>query len=111
MGTFKNEHNVIVLIGINSDFLYQDRCLTHWKCVACIKVIGIFLSVIMIFGAYRVFVVEDKIDSFNELLKEAESTLIEIKTHEKKAKKYEEKAKVSAETAEKLAHSEVPTLL
>jgi hypothetical protein len=42
----------------------------------------------MIFGAYRVFVVEDKIDSFNELLKEAESTLIEIKTHEKKAKKY-----------------------
>jgi hypothetical protein len=35
-------------------------------------------------------VVEDKIDSFNELLKEAESTLIEIKTHEKKAKKYEE---------------------
>jgi uncharacterized coiled-coil protein SlyX len=37
MGTFKNEHNVIVLISVNSDFLYQDRCLTHWKFVACIK--------------------------------------------------------------------------
>jgi hypothetical protein len=33
-----------------------------------------------------------------------ESTLIEIKTHEKKVKKYEEKAKVSAATAEKLAY-------
>jgi predicted PurR-regulated permease PerM len=70
----------------------QGSLINRW-----LSVIGIFLSVIMIFGAYRVFVVEDKIDSFNELLKEAESTLIEIKTHEKKAKKYEEKAKVSAE--------------
>jgi tetratricopeptide (TPR) repeat protein len=74
----------------------QGNAITWW-----LSAIGIFF---MAFAGYGVFVIEDKIDSFNELLKEAESTLIEIKTHEKKAKKYEEKAKVSAATAEKLAY-------
>jgi hypothetical protein len=53
----------------------QGNAITWW-----LSAIGIFF---MAFAGYGVFVIEDKIDSFNELLKEAESTLIEIKTHDR----------------------------
>jgi hypothetical protein len=58
----------------------------------------------MVFGAYGFFVVEDNIKVLDKLVKESESVLAVTKTHSKNAKKYEEEAKVSAATAEKLAN-------
>jgi hypothetical protein len=46
-------------------------------------------------------VIDYKIKVLDGILEKAESTLAVIKTHSKNAKKYEEEAKVSAETAEK----------
>ncbi|VVH65658.1 TPR domain protein, putative component of TonB system [uncultured Gammaproteobacteria bacterium] len=83
----------------------QGNSITWW-----LSVIGIFL---MLFTVYGVIVVEDKIDSFDKLLKEAESKLKEaesklkeIKTHEKNAKKYEDEAKHSFQTIKKLGNPE-----
>jgi hypothetical protein len=58
-------------------------------------------------GVYGFFVIDYKIKVLDGILEKAESTLAVIKTHSKNAKKYEEEAKVSAETAEKLANPEV----
>jgi hypothetical protein len=64
--TFKNKGSIVIFIGIDGNFCYQNRELTQ-----------------------------------------SESVLAVTKTHSKNAKKYEEEAKVSAETAKKLANPEV----
>jgi hypothetical protein len=74
MGTFKNEHNVIVLISVNSDFLYQDRRFTHWKFVACIKrgfiitFINDILMVYLLFEEMRLLLTRRIVTSFWDIL-------------------------------------------
>jgi hypothetical protein len=47
-------------------------------------------------------VIDSKIKVLDGVLEKAEGTAAEIEIHSKNAKKYEEEAKVSASTAEKL---------
>jgi exonuclease VII small subunit len=78
----KQQLDAIKQEKVKNTFIYQDlrqdvlksqgNSITWW-----LSVIGIFL---MLFTVYGVIVVEDKIDSFDKLLKEAESKLKEAES-------------------------------
>ncbi len=95
--TFKNVDNTSKYQDLKQDVLKsQGNVITRW-----LSVIGIVLIILTTFAGYEVIVIQDNIDSSKELLKKSKSTLIEIQTHEKNAKKLVRKTESSARQVEK----------
>ena len=95
--TFKNVDNASKYQDLRQDVLKsQGNVITWW-----LSVIGIVLIILTTFAGYEVIVIQDNIDSSKELLKKSKSTLIEIQTHEKNAKKMVRKTESSARQVEK----------
>ncbi len=95
--TFKNVDNTSKYQDLRQDVLKsQGNVITWW-----LSVIGIVLIILTTFAGYEVIVIQDNIDSSKELLKKSKSTLIEIQTHEKNAKKLVRKTESSARQVEK----------
>jgi tetratricopeptide (TPR) repeat protein len=95
--TSKNVDNASKYQDLRQDVLKsQGNVITRW-----LSVIGIVLIILTTFAGYEVIVIQDNIDSSKELLKKSKSTLIEIQTHEKNAKKLVRKTESSARQVEK----------